>query len=167
MPVIRTDVLAHAFFVARGLPRNPDSFFAVLKTACPIEVAVRVLSGVALVIVITGCGSIAVRSTPTPLPTPPSANPIPLPSDDLQVRVTYRYQLYTHCGLRPIELAGSTWTILGVLSDGSGNPPPGFSNPFDTGTLWLTDRDHAIFRSSQGAERQLIRGGSPPTERCL
>jgi hypothetical protein len=89
-----------------------------------------------------------------------------IPAGSLEVGVPYRYNLYTHCGLLPFELRGSVWTVLGETSDGNGNPPTGFGNLFDKGTLWLIDADHARFRSSQGVERNLIRGGQLPSLGC-
>jgi hypothetical protein len=127
----------------------------------------RVLCALALATVVTGCGSTPVERTQTPFPRPTVESPMPLPTGALQVGVPYQYRLYTHCGLRPVELEGTTWTVMGVLSDGNANPPPGFGNPFDDGTLWLFDPDHAVFQSSQGAERELTRGGLPPSDTCL
>jgi hypothetical protein len=97
---------------------------------------------------------------------PSPGTPLARPSGSLQVGVHYAYRLETHCGLRPIELDGGVWTFQDVISDSSGNPPSGFGNPWDDGTLTLLDHDHALFRSSHGVERKLTRGGVMPSELC-
>lgn len=82
------------------------------------------------------------------------------------------FSLYTHCGLdwSPIEIDGSFWqaTGPGPLSDGQNNPPPGFGNPSDQGTLTLLDDRHATFVSSRGVRIDLVRLDERPELRhCL
>lgn len=71
------------------------------------------------------------------------------------------FELYTHCGLdqASIEFDGTFWKAAGPgpLSDGSGNPPPGFGNPFDRGSIARTGNDTALFVSSQGVRLDLVR----------
>lgn len=71
------------------------------------------------------------------------------------------FELYTHCGLDRslIEFDGSFWEAQGPgpLSDGSGNPPPGFGNPFDRGSIARTGIDTAVFVSSGGVRLELVR----------
>src|SRR5207253_9908191 len=69
--------------------------------------------------------------------------------------VVYRFSLYTHCGLdTPVALDfdGSFWgpTGPGPASDGSGNPPAGFDNPYDNGTIQLLSHDRAEYQSQSG-----------------
>jgi hypothetical protein len=73
----------------------------------------------------------------------------------------------THCGLRGIEFNGGTWTIEGPLNDGNGNPPQGFGNPQDHGSVTLTSQDEGIYRSELGVERRVERAsvtGTQPKE---
>lgn len=71
------------------------------------------------------------------------------------------FELYTHCGLDRslIRFDGSFWGAQGPgpLSDGSGNPPPGFGNPFDHGSIARTSVDAAVFVSSGGVRVELVR----------
>jgi hypothetical protein len=83
------------------------------------------------------------------------------------IGVPYPVSVYTHCGLRHVEFDGSNWAILGDLGDGS-NPPAGFGNPFDNGTVTLITHDRARYRSEFGVERLLTRGGGLPwVEGCI
>jgi hypothetical protein len=85
-----------------------------------------------------------------------------------QIGVAYRVSVYTHCGLRQVEFDGSEWGFSGPLSDGSGNPPPGFGNPSDEGSITLTSPDTAIYRTQFGERRELRRGtGLPYLEGCI
>jgi hypothetical protein len=94
---------------------------------------------------------------------PPSAAPSGnLAGSEPAIGVPYPVSVYTHCGLRHVEFDGSNWEISGVLSDGSFNPPPGFGNPFDNGTVTLITYDRARYRSEFGMERMLTRGGGLP-----
>ena len=89
--------------------------------------------------------------------------PRPLPSGQpAQIGIRYAVTVYTHCGLRHVDFDGSTWAIEGVLDDGSGNPPDGFGNPFDRGSVVLQSHDEGVYRSELGVERKLTRGGGLP-----
>ncbi len=82
------------------------------------------------------------------------------------VGVHYRYQLYTHCGLDwppAMDLDGSFWdpTGPGPSSDGSGNPPTGYGNPYDQGTVTLISPTLTQYRSSSGAVMQWSRHAGP------
>ena len=83
-----------------------------------------------------------------------------------QIGVPYRVTVNTHCGLRNVKFDGSEWGISGELGDG--NPPSGFGNPTDSGTITLTAEDSAMWISHQGERRTLTRGaGLPDVEGCL
>ena len=64
---------------------------------------------------------------------------------------TYDYVLYTHCGIKWTRIDGVWWETQ-PLDDGSGNPPPGWSNPFDAGSLKMLDDDTAIFSGGPEAK---------------
>jgi hypothetical protein len=78
------------------------------------------------------------------------------------IGVEYEVDIYTHCGLGQIKFAGSFWAIQGSLGDGNGNPPPGFANPIDRGTIELLSDDEAIYRSQRGEERKLTKAAELP-----
>jgi hypothetical protein len=95
----------------------------------------------------------------------PTANVL---TGEPKIGVPYSVSVYTHCGLRHVEFDASNWAISGVLSDPSFNPPAGFGNPTDNGTVTLITRNTARYRSESGEERTLTRGGGLPwVEGCL
>jgi hypothetical protein len=83
----------------------------------------------------------------------------PLEAGSAQIGATYRYTLFTHCGLDlvPIEFDGSEWRIEG--DPGGANPPSGFGNPEDEGTVTLSSDDEGTYTSSEGVERTIVREG--------
>ena len=60
------------------------------------------------------------------------------------------YRLFTHCGIKWAKINGTFWRAKRPLSDGSGNPPSGWGNPFQDGTLVFTSQTTARFDSSAG-----------------
>jgi hypothetical protein len=80
--------------------------------------------------------------------------------------VPYRFQLYTHCGLGwplAMDFDGSFWSPVapGPASDGSGNPPAGYGNPYDEGTITLISSTLAQYRTSTGTVSQWSRRAGP------
>lgn len=61
------------------------------------------------------------------------------------------YQLYTHCGIEWAKIDGTFWRAKQPLSDGSGNPPAGWGNPFENGTLVFLTPTTAKFHSLAGS----------------
>src|SRR5665647_3086221 len=46
------------------------------------------------------------------------------------------FSLYTHCGIHELALGGRWYERVGdALDDGHGNPPQGWDNPYQAGTL--------------------------------
>jgi len=67
------------------------------------------------------------------------------------IGVDYPFDLYTHCGVRSARFDGRDWNADPSLLDEYGaNPPPGWGNPFDHGTMTLLEPDLAEFRSDAG-----------------
>jgi hypothetical protein len=60
------------------------------------------------------------------------------------------YTLLTHCGIEWAKIDCAFWRALRPLSDGNGNPPPGWGNPSQPGTLTFTNRTTAEFSSPAG-----------------
>lgn len=61
------------------------------------------------------------------------------------------YALYTHCGIEWARIDGVFWQATRPLSDGNGNPPLGWGNPYQQGRLTLTSRTTAEFSSPAGS----------------
>ncbi len=61
------------------------------------------------------------------------------------------YRLLTHCGITWARIRGTFWKADHPLSDVHGNPPAGWENPYQAGTLRFTSGRTAIFTSSAGS----------------
>jgi len=65
---------------------------------------------------------------------------------------TIPFDLYTHCGISELKAFGRYFErVGGTLCDGFGNPPKGWGNPYDSGTLSVVG-NLALFRDSSGHE---------------
>lgn len=80
------------------------------------------------------------------------------PNSDAIVKVfkPVPFDLYTHCGINELKANGRYFQrVGGILVDGSrtpsglGNPPSGWGNPVQHGTLTITG-DIAVFRDKEG-----------------
>ena len=60
------------------------------------------------------------------------------------------YDLYTHCGVGEARVGNRYFVAVHPLSDGSGNPPAGWGNPFQAGTMTLVSPAEAVFTDSAG-----------------
>jgi hypothetical protein len=137
-----------------------------------LAVGVAVLAVVLALAIIVEISSSGVRSLPPQVGT---IAPLPLgyghfrtfpSSGRVSVGVTYRFQLNTHCGLdwpQAMDFDGSFWDPIGPgsVSDGNGNPPNGFGNPIDRGTITLISPTLAQYRSSTGTVMQWRRHPGP------
>ncbi len=66
------------------------------------------------------------------------------------VGIAYPYRLYTHCGVRWAYFDGRWWEATPPVTDGSGNPPRGWGNPYDVGSFRKADEDFAVFTAQGG-----------------
>ena len=67
------------------------------------------------------------------------------------IGVSYPFDLYTHCGVVSARFDGRDWNADPPLLDDYGaNPPSGWGNPFDRGTMTLLEPDLAEYRSDAG-----------------
>ena len=64
------------------------------------------------------------------------------------------YQLYTHCGIDEARIGNRYFEAAHPLSDGQGNPQPGWGNPFQNGTMTLLSATTAVFRDRIGHQVQ-------------
>lgn len=86
------------------------------------------------------------------------------------IGVAYPLELYTHCGVLSARFDGRDWNADPPLLDQYGaNPPPGWGNPFDQGTMTLLGPNLAEFRSGAGEVarfRPRPAGEPDPAEGC-
>ena len=73
---------------------------------------------------------------------------------------TMAFDLYTHCGINGLKVNDRYFQhVGGSLDDGSGNPPKGWGNPYQLGTLTVSG-DLAVFRDDVGhVEKFKVRPG--------
>lgn len=64
--------------------------------------------------------------------------------------------LYTHCGVEWAPVDG-VWWQTDPLDDGNANPPAGWGNPFDAGTLTVQADDTATYTSDTGIDVEFRR----------
>ena len=90
-----------------------------------------------LLLTLAGCGS-------------PTASQEP--SASASTRVIEGFELYTHCGIREAKIGGDFYTATPVLADGNGNPPGGWGNPGQVGTMTVYGNGTARFSAPGGLE---------------
>jgi hypothetical protein len=91
--------------------------------------------------VIAGCASASGPRSLPPVPARPSAAATPK---------SVPYDLFTHCGIIYARVGNQYYEATPPLSDGSGNPPPGWGNPYQPGTLTLVSPTKAVFTDRAG-----------------
>ena len=82
------------------------------------------------------------------------------PGGDVAIEVgkSAPYRLYTHCGIHSAQINGQTFYANPPLSDGSGNPPSGWGNPYDDGTMTLRSPGVADFSDWLGHSAHFTAG---------
>ena len=93
--------------------------------------------------------------TPTPRPLLPGKMCGPeiagLPcGPGVEIGKTYSFTLYTHCGVRRSYFDGRRWIVGPTLLNNDINPPPGWGNPTDEGTMELVAKNVARYTSRSG-----------------
>jgi hypothetical protein len=73
----------------------------------------------------------------------------------MEVGVTYPIDLYTHCGVRGLDLDGVWFAADPPLVEEGSRPPPDWGNPDQHGTVTLLTHDQAVFRDDVGHEVRL------------
>jgi hypothetical protein len=63
---------------------------------------------------------------------------------------TRPYTLYTHCGIDEARIGSRYFEAVHPVSDGAGNPPAGWGNPSQQGTMTLLSQSTALFRDDAG-----------------
>src|SRR5712671_2469442 len=104
------------------------------------------VAGAVVAIVLAACGS-----SPAPQMTTPAG---PSTAAAAAVRSPRPYQLYTHCGIDEARIGNRYFEAVHPLSDGQGNPPPGWGNPYQQGTMTPLSPAEAVFRDHAGHQVQ-------------
>ena len=68
-----------------------------------------------------------------------------------------QFDLYTHCGINGALIGGQWWRADPPLDDGNGNPPDGWGNPYQHGTLAAVDETTLLFTADSGLSVTLRR----------
>jgi hypothetical protein len=90
----------------------------------------------------------------------------------LAVGETVPFELYTHCGVLGAYVDGVWFAAQsplvegGPLVPGGANPPAGWGNPYQAGTLTLETADTAVFRDDAGHEVRLSRAPDQEPPPC-
>lgn len=66
------------------------------------------------------------------------------------------YDLLTHCGIREAMVADRYYLASPALDDGNGNPPTGWDNPYDSGTMTINPDETADFHDAVGHRAHFV-----------
>jgi hypothetical protein len=90
----------------------------------------------------------------------------PSPTAAATVGSAQPYRLYTHCGIDEARIGSRYFEAVHPLSDGQGNPPAGWGNPYQQGTMTLLSPSKAVFRDDAGHQVQFrLRPGATSFKR--
>jgi hypothetical protein len=99
---------------------------------------------------ITMAPAAAVTTTVIPSGAATSSAPATAPvAPEPTTGTSFTHALLTHCGIEWTHF-GDRWWRTGPLDDGHGNPPPGWDNPRQDGTMVMAAPDAAVFTASSG-----------------
>ena len=123
-------------------PMPAEGRLTVTYVRCGLgEAGMRVALGAGLLtLAMSGCTSAA---------TPQASQE---PSVAVGGHVIRAFDLYTHCGIRETRIGGEYYAASPVLDDGSGNPPSGWGNPGQVGTMTVYGDGTARFSAPGGLE---------------
>ena len=115
----------------------------------------RSCAGTILVLALTGCGTSTTVSEARP-------------ETSTELGPGVAFALYTHCGIDAVLYRGRWYArVGGPLDDGQGNPPPGWGNPYQSGTL--TRSGARIVFQDEAGHREVFRPRPPrasPPPKC-
>lgn len=69
--------------------------------------------------------------------------------------------LYTHCGIRLLQIGGTWFERVGGLLGADGNPPPGWGNPTQRGQVTFKDKT-AVLTDDRGHKEHFTPLPTPP-----
>ena len=78
-----------------------------------------------------------------------SADGVSLPPSP-EPGVAYAVYLYTHCGVRGLDIGGVWFAADPPLVEEGGHPPAGWGNPFQPGTVTMLSATEAVFADDAG-----------------
>ena len=78
-----------------------------------------------------------------------------------KIGTSYPFRLLTHCGIGPIYFDGWAWVPRSSLAGLEPNPPPGWGNPFEVGTVRLITGNALVLTSRAGRS---LRFRLPPSD---
>jgi hypothetical protein len=128
---------------------------------------------VATAVSVAGCGGSPIsslsgksESAATVTAATPSTEVLPQPDSNtpLIVGKSYRFGVWTHCGVDLIGLDGSYWQADPKLGDG--NPPPGWDAPIQRGVIRLVTKTLATFEGPSGQRATFKRLAGDPGYAC-
>ena len=79
------------------------------------------------------------------------------------------FVLITHCGIDDLQLEGQWYErVGGLLDDGSRNPPDGWDNPEQKGTVTRVDETTVVFTDDAGHSEEFVlrEGATGPKDSC-
>jgi hypothetical protein len=117
----------------------------------------RAVAAAAGMLVLAGCGSAH-----------PAAGNAATGSPSASTSPAAPYSLYTHCGIDWARIDGRWYQASPPLSDGSGNPPAGWGNPSQQGTIQVISSTEAEFTDSAGHHVRFVLqpGAAGPAQIC-
>jgi hypothetical protein len=99
---------------------------------------------------------------------PGGVHPALGPDERAEIGVDYRFELPTHCGVEYAFFSGRWWTATPKLYENGAevDPPPGWDNPTEPGTMRLVSRNEALFVGDSGNIARFMPGpnGGPGTK---
>src|SRR5262245_43166506 len=108
---------------------------------CCVRRCSRLPGVVALAVVLAACGGGGARPVTRPAATQATA---------AFAGLTRPYTLCTHCGIGEARIGNGYFEAVHPLSDGAGNPPVGWGDPFQQGTMTMLSPAMAVFRDDAG-----------------
>ena len=114
------------------------------------RLSVPATAGAVMAVVLAACGS----GPAAPPTTPARSSTAAAATAAATVGVARPYQLYTHCGIDEARIGNRYFEVVHPLNDGQGNPPPGWGNPYQQGTMTLLSSAAAVFRDHAGHQVQ-------------
>jgi hypothetical protein len=80
---------------------------------------------------------------------PPAAQTIDTSTSSTTTASSVPFDLYTHCGIFEARVQDTFFAADQPLDDGHGNPPPGWGNPYQSGTITVSG-SQAVFQDNRG-----------------
>jgi hypothetical protein len=106
--------------------------------------AAVVVSSAVAGVAMAACGSTPAPHGPQAPPAAPKAAAVTATAKPMP------YDLYTHCGIDEALIGDRYFVAVRPLSDGAGNPPAGWGNPYQAGTMTLVSPTEAVFTDKAG-----------------